>query len=180
MKTEEKKLFEPSFKFPFPRGVEILMRIFFVVAVMFIIDYVGLLREPSMNYSDTKRLLFVWGMLALWFYAYKLMVNPTVTNKVVIDYAARTFTVNYSLFYFISQKKKISFDDISFWIHHAQILLFGNGIAVFIYETDKFRLKINARNGWKKEQVYEIIDELNKITEGKMRRKPKGIPDEEL
>ena len=119
-------------------------------------------------------------MLATTFYVYKLMVNHTVTNKVVIDYSERTFTVYYSFLYFIPKRRKMLFDDISFWIHYFQSFNFGNAIAVFIYENDKFRLKINARNGWKKKQVEKIIEELLVITDGKMRRKPKGIPDEKL
>ncbi|MFN3555845.1 MAG: hypothetical protein ACK4VN_07790 [Bacteroidales bacterium] len=170
------KVFEPAFEFPLPRGVEIVIRMLFFVTIVFFIDYIGLLKEPQINYSDKKQLIKLASMLATAFYAYKLMVNHTVTNKVVIDYSERTFIVYYSFFYFVPKKREILFDDISFWIHYAQSFYFGNAIAAFIYEKNKFRLKINARNGWKKKQVEEIIEELLVITDGKMRRKPKGRP----
>ncbi|TVQ95208.1 MAG: hypothetical protein EA393_00005 [Bacteroidetes bacterium] len=175
---KEIRVFEPALKFPFPRGLEIVMRMLFFVAILFFIDYIGLLREPGIDYKDIKKLLLLGFMLATTFYIYKLMVNRTVTNKVIINYSERTFTVHYSFFYFISKKRKIHFEDISFWIDYLQTTYFGNAIAAFIYENDKFRLKINARNGWKKKQVEEIIEELLVITDGKMRRTPKGIPDE--
>ncbi|TVQ91490.1 MAG: hypothetical protein EA393_04675, partial [Bacteroidetes bacterium] len=90
------KIFEPAFIFPFPRGVEIVMRMLFVVVILFFIDYIGLLREPRINYMDKNKLITLALMLATTFYIYKLMVNRTVTNKVVIDYSERTFTVYYS------------------------------------------------------------------------------------
>ncbi len=173
-------MFEPAFKFPFPRGVEIFMRMLFFVAILFFIDFIGLLREPGIDYKDKKKLFLLGFMLATTFYVYKLMVNRTVTDKVIINYSERTVTVYYSYLYFIGKKRVIRFDDLSFWIHYAQILLFGDGIAIFIYERDKSPLKITARNGWKKKQVEEIIKELLVITDGKMRRKPKGVPDEKL
>jgi len=174
---KEIRVFEPALKFPFPRGVEIVMRMFFIVMVMFFLIYIGLIKS-SLNFTNPTQLFIRAVFLSFVFYCYKLMVNHTVTNKVIIDYSERTFTVYYSFFYFIPKRRKMFFDDISFWIHYFQSFNFGNAIAAFIYENDKFRLKINARNGWKKKQVEEIIEELLVITDGKMRRKPKGIPDE--
>ena len=173
---KEIRVFEPAFKFPFPRGLEIVLRMLFFIAILFFIDYIGLLREPGIDYKNKNKLILLCIMLATTFYIYKLLVNRTVTNKVVINYLERTFTVYYSFFYFIRKKKAIHFDDLSFWIHYAQILLFGDGIAIFIYDRNKSPLKINARNGWNKKQVEEIIKELLVITDGKMRREPKGRP----
>lgn len=173
---ENIRVFEPALKFSFPRGMEIVTRMLIFVAIIFFIDYIGLLKEPQINYSDKKQLIKLALMLAIAFYVYKLMVNHTVTNKAVVDFNKKTFTVYYSYFYFIPIRRKMHFEDISFWIHYAQSFYFGNAIAAFIYEKNKFRLKINARNGWKKKQVEEIIEELLVITDGKMRRKPKGRP----
>ena len=173
------KIFEPAFKFPFPRGVEIVMRMFFIVMLMFFIDYIGLI-DSSLDFTNPTRVLTMAVLLSLVFYCYKLMVNRTVTNKVIINYSERTFTLYYSFLYLVGKKRVIRFDDLSFWIHYAQILLLGDGIAIFVYERDRSPLKINARNGWKKKQVEEIINELLVITDGKMRRKPKGEPDEKL
>jgi hypothetical protein len=170
------RVFEPALKFPLPRGMEIVIRMLIFVTIIFFIDYIGLLKEPRINYSDKNQLIKLALMLATAFYVYKLMVNRTVTNKVVIDFFEKTFTVYYSYFYFIPIKSKIRFDDVSFCIDYRQTVYFGNAIAAFIYEKNKFRLKINARNGWKKKQVEEIIEELLVITDGKMRRKPKGRP----
>lgn len=105
------KVFEPAFEFPLPRGVEIVIRMLFFVTIVFFIDYIGLLKEPQINYSDKKQLIKLASMLATAFYAYKLMVNHTITNKVVIDYSERTFIVFYSFFYFVPKKREILFDD---------------------------------------------------------------------
>jgi len=108
-------------------------------------------------------------ILFLVFYLYKLCVTPTPVDKVVFDFINKTIIINYCFLYFKKKIVCISFDDLSFYTK-IDDRISGNTLGLRIFKNNKFKIKINAHNGWKKDQIAEIISDIEKV--GKRRNHP--------
>lgn len=96
------------------------------------------------------------------YYLYKLSVTPTAVDKIVFDFINKLIIINYCFLYFKKEIVYISFDDLSFYTK-IDDRISGNTLGLRIFENKKFKIKINAHNGWKKDQIAEIIADIEKV-----------------
>jgi len=75
-----------------------------------------------------------------------------------IDYEKRTVKVVYWLFYFNKKKITIGFEELTYKNRNDMPIM--GGFSLRIYQNEKYRIKLNSRNGWKNKQIDEITSEF--------------------
>lgn len=166
------KVYLPDKFWKLPRWLETLIQSFIFVSVLVIFCLLKLdelLWDMNVFSSNVYYVIFVQ---ILMFYFYKVMSTHSAVDKLIIDGDIREITITYWWFYFIKKKKIIKFEEFSFWTND-DTLLFGSSKSIRIYQNNKYKIKLNARNSWKKEQIEEITNEFLLLTNGKKRIKPK-------
>ncbi len=107
---------------------------------------------------------------AISFIVYKFLSTHTVVDKLELCNEEKLIKIEYYLFHTMKQKIAIKHEDFSFY-YRDDLLHFGGSIGIRIFSNNKFKVKLNAKNGWKKEQIEQIIQEFLKITNGQTRKK---------
>lgn len=170
MKVRE---YKPSRIIGGPRWVELIIQALLFICVLVFFSYIGIDALLGSRSFFFKAKGFDWGMiLYLWilFYCYKVATNHTAIDSIVINHNKRLITFSYCLFYFIRKEKKVNFNELSFRTSD-DLLFFGASTSIRVFQNDKYKIKLNPRNGWVKEQVDEILKEFLVISNGKMRSK---------
>ena len=167
----EIKTITPNIKYRGPRWVELLVRAIIFVLIAHLISFMGISGKSDHIYQDETKFIIATLIFLLLYYIYKLFINHMVTNRVVIDNNNKILSVHYSLGYLFERIKRIDFNEFSFWINEHEIFIMGNSVGLYIYENNKFVLRINSRNGWSKKQIYELRDKFLEISNGKMIKK---------
>jgi hypothetical protein len=156
-----------------PRWIELFIQTLLFTCVLVFQSYLGidlLLGNNSFFFNTNS---FDWGaVLFTWilFFCYKVGTTHTVTDSIVIDYNKDFITFSYWFIYFIKKEKTIFFNELSFNTI-VDLLIFGGAKSIRVYQNNKYKIKLNPRNGWKKEQMDDILKEFLVITNGKMRKK---------
>jgi hypothetical protein len=101
---------------------------------------------------------------------YKFASTHTVVDKLEIFNNLKLIRIEYFIFHIFKRNIAIRFEDFSFY-YRGDLLFFGASTGIRIYSNNKFKVKLNARNGWKNKQIEQIIKEFLIITDGKTRKK---------
>jgi hypothetical protein len=165
----ELKEFSPKKAINLPRWLETMVQciLFTFLAFVFSFFRLDLLIGKNSIFFFSNR--FHWEMILfhlVLYYIYKIISTFTAVDKVVIDNSKQEVRIDYWLFYIIKKKKTIKFSEFSFLVKHDFYLTYK---AIKIYQNNKYKIKLNAGNSWKKEQVEEIINAFLEITEDKER-----------
>jgi glutamyl/glutaminyl-tRNA synthetase len=107
---------------------------------------------------------------AFSFIVYKFLSTHTVVDKLELCNDEKLIKIEYNLFHTIKRKIEIKHEDFSFF-YRKDSLHFGGSVGIRIFNKNKFKVKLNAKNGWKKEKIEQIIQEFLNITNGKTRKK---------
>lgn len=119
--------------------------------------------------TESNPLLFsITG--AISFIVYKFLSTHTVVDKLEICCKEELIKIEYYLFHTINQKIAVKYEDLSFY-YRDDLLHFGGSTGIRVFDKNKFKVKLNAKNSWKKEQIEQIIQEFLNITNGKTRKK---------
>lgn len=167
------KKYKPSRIIGGPRWLELFIHSLLFICVLVFLSYLGVDLLLWNNIFFFKAKGFDWGMvLYLWilFYCYKVATTHTVVDCIVINYNKCTINFSYWLIYLIKKEKIIAFNELSFNTND-DLLLFGGSTSIRVFQNDIYKIKLNPRNGWEKEQIDEIFKEFLVISNGKLRNK---------
>lgn len=153
------------------RWIELVINFSALVCILVLISFLGI--EKALGYKSFLFLpdRFNWIIIVyswVFYYVYKIAETHTVVEKININYESERILINYWFFFIKRLEKEISFHDFSFRTNDDS-LFFGNSTSIRVFERNKYRIKLNPRNGWKKEQMDEIIKDFLIITDGKTR-----------
>jgi hypothetical protein len=119
--------------------------------------------------TESNPLLFsITG--AISFIVYKFLSTRTVVDKLELCNDEKLIRIEYFLFHTFKRNIAIKYEDFSFY-YRDDLLHFGGSTGIRIFCKNKFKVKLNAKNSWKKEQIEQIIQEFLIITDGKTRKR---------
>ena len=159
-----------------PRWMELLL---YLIPQLLLFDLVVFLKEIiGGNNSDIGLIICLSSIIyIILFLIYKVHRTFKIANSILIDYENKLILIEYSFLYIIKRFESIRFNDFTF--KYQDIIGYknfsissnydrnGNNysfLAITIYSRSKRVIRIVSRNGWKKEMLDEIIEELNKIS----------------
>jgi hypothetical protein len=154
-----------------PRWFELVIHGVLFNMIMVFQSYLGIDVLLGSNSFFFKADCFDWGVViftSLLFYFYKVATTHTVIDSILINDNLSTITFNYWLFYVIKKEEIILFSELSFYTNQ-DLIIFGGTKSLRIYKNNKYKIKLNQRNGWEKKHVDELINEFLVITNGKIR-----------
>jgi hypothetical protein len=163
-------LFSPNRFIPGPRPVELIIQSILFLVVIWVVSSINidivLFGQSFIGKSPISSSIFT----LILFMLYKLASTTTAVDKLEICNNERLIKIEYFLFHVFKRNVAIKFEDFLFY-YREDLLFFGASTGIRIYSKNKFKVKLNARNGWKKEQIEQIIQEFLIITDGKTRKK---------
>lgn len=98
-------------------------------------------------------------IILLMYYSFKVLGTHTAIDLLEIDYENKEIRFVYWLFYFYKKKLTISYEELSYK-NRNDILILGGSLSLRIYQNEKYKIKLNRRNGWKDKQIDEITSEF--------------------
>lgn len=116
--------------------------------------------------TEFYKVMLLSGIFCL----YKICNTFTAVSKLVIDYENRIIKIYCWLLWFFKINVTIKFDELSFFVREGVFILSGLAIGVHIYKNNDYIVKLVTKNGWKKNQIDEIVKDLLQITDYKMRK----------
>lgn len=155
------KEYYPSSLLKVPRWTETVLQcgIFVLVALVLHKTHLdSIVFNVVIFTNDIRTVMFIFFV----FYVYKVLGTHTAVDHVKIDYQLQEITFNYWLFYFIKKTVRIRFPELSIK-NRNDILLLGGSEGLYIYQNGRLKIKLNTRNGWKKEQMKQLSIELKSI-----------------
>ena len=108
-------------------------------------------------------------ILIVLYHLYKICITPTPVYKIIFDYENELLIINYHFLYVKKQQIHINFNELTYFTS-INSLYFGNTLSIRIYKKNKFKIKLNAHNGWNNNQITEILAEIEKF--GKKSKPP--------
>ena len=151
-----------------PRFVDLL-----VISIPFY--FIGCILDIVLGYQSIYSLALLILILSI-----NLLPTRTIVNSILIDEPNKKIIIKYALFYIINKTIEINFNELSFKFKNiiAYQGFFYKGykigdksysyFSVLIYKNGARVVKLISRNGWTKEMLDEIIEELNKISPTKI------------
>ena len=162
-------VFYPNRFIPGPRYIELMVQTLLFLIVIWVISYMKidslLFSQSFIRHNQINSSLFT----IILFFAYKFALTHTVVDKLEIYNDEKLIRIEYYLFNIVKRSIAIKYEDFSFFFRE-DLLHFGGSTGIRIFCKDKFKVKLNARNGWKKEQIQQILQEFLTITDGKTRK----------
>ena len=143
-----------------PRWLETITHCILFLLFLLIAKYIGLdariekmdiLIFTGSNYSSVLLIFFV-------FYSFKLLGNSSAIDSLEIDNENKNITVVYWPFYVFKRKLTIEFEELSYQNRNEMPIV--GGFSLRIYQNEKYKIKLNSRNGWKNKQIDEITSEF--------------------
>jgi hypothetical protein len=163
-------IFYPDRLIPGPRYIELMIQSTLFLIVIWVISFTKidsiLFSQSFIGENKINSSLFT----IILFLTYKFALTYTVVDKLVICKDEKLIRIEYFLFHIAKRSIAIKFEDFSFFFRD-DLLHFGGSTGIRIFNKDKFKVKLNAKNGWKKEQIEKIIQEFLIITDGKTRKR---------
>jgi hypothetical protein len=163
-------VFYPNRFVPGPRYIELIIQALLFLAAIWVISYTKI---DSIFFSQSfigKNQLNSSLFTIILFLAYKFALTHTVVDKLEICSEEKLIKIEYYLFHTFKRKIAIKYADISFF-YREDSLHFGGSVGIRIFNKNKFKVKLNSKNGWKNTQIENIIQEFMIITDGKTRKK---------
>jgi hypothetical protein len=126
------------------------------------------------DFLKTGEIVFKFNMTIayiVFFWILKNMSTFTFVNSVQIDEEKKEIIVDYLLWNISKKKCIIPFEEFTFYTQ-KDLLFWGASKSIRIYKDGIYKIKLNARNNWKKEQIEELEDICLDITNNELRKKP--------
>lgn len=143
-----------------PRWLETIIHCILFLLFLLIAKYIGLdarfekmdiLNFTGSSYSSVLLIFLV-------FYSYKLLGNSSAIDSMEIDNENKNITVVYWQFYVFKRKLTIEFEELSYKNKNDMPIM--GGFSLRLYQNEKYKIKLNSRNGWKNKQIDEITSEF--------------------
>ncbi|RLD37267.1 MAG: hypothetical protein DRI74_07185 [Bacteroidetes bacterium] len=112
------------------------------------------------NIANSKFLTVLFYLII--YFLYKVLGTHTAVDFIEFNYDENTIIFDYWLFYFYRKRLAIKFSDFSYKTGY-DISIVGGSFFIKIIQNNKFKIKVNKRNGWKKKQIKEIYYRLKLI-----------------
>lgn len=157
------KEFYPSRLLKYPRWIETVLQcstFVLIIMVLHISNLDSIIFNVTLFTADSGTVIFIFFM----FYAYKILGTHTAVDYVKIDYQLQEVTFTYWLFYFLKKTVKIRFTELSIKNKNV-ILLLGGAEGLYVYQNERLKIKLNKRNGWKKDQIEQMSDAFKNISQ---------------
>lgn len=123
------------------------------------------IKDNNMQYDKlTIVIIYIWAFLSC---AIKKMLSTyTPVDTIKLDTQNHQITITYYAFFISKRQLSISFDELTYKISNDS-MLFGlaTSIRFYIPNQKKYKVKLNHRNGWTRNQIKEVIAELQKHPE---------------
>lgn len=112
------------------------------------------------NIANSKLLTVIFYLSI--FFIIKVLGTFTAVDFIEIDYEENNIIFDYWLFYFNRKRLTIKFSDFSYKTGY-DISIIGGSFYLKIYQKNKLKIKLNKRNGWKKDQIDDVYSRLKSI-----------------
>lgn len=119
---------------------------------------------------DVNQVLSHISIYVSFFLVYKLLSTHTAVDQIHINFQKNEILFDYWLFYVLRKEIRIAFTEFSFYTKEDPFLL-GDANGIRVFYKNKYIIKLNARNGWKADQIDEILSVFLSITNGETRKK---------
>lgn len=143
-----------------PRWLETIIHCILFLLILFIAKYIGLDTDIEkmdiLNFTGSRYSSVL--LIFLVFYSYKLLANSSAIDSLEIDHENKNVKVVYWQFYVLKRKLTIGFEELSYKNRNDMPII--GGFSLRIYQNEKYRYKLNSRNGWKNIQIDEITSEF--------------------
>jgi len=155
------KKFNPKPKINVPRWLETIIQCCLFIIVIYLVHYLGLdkIIKNIDLFNFTRSKISSILIILLVYYSYKVLGTHTAVDLIEFDYENKNVIFVYWLFYFYKKTLKIKFEELSYK-NRNDITILGGSLSIRIYQNEKFKIKLNSRNGWKDKQIDEVTSEL--------------------
>jgi hypothetical protein len=149
------KEYKPESWIPFPPYMKMIIQ----YPIFFLLLIIGEWIKRTELYSLPMELLLALIMLL----TYKFLGTFSAVDLIIIDTEHKRISFTYWFLYCVKKKISIDFESLKYKNKHN--ILIAGGYSIYFYENKNLKIKLNSSNGWKGEQLDEIIEDLLKIKE---------------
>jgi len=152
---KENKKYKPEPWIPFSRPIEMIIQFPFFFLIILAGDWI----------KDVERFSLVSDLLIALtlFLAYKFLGTFSSVDLITFDFENKKISIIYWFLNFFKKEITIDFENLTFKNKH-NITIIGD-YSIYFYENENLKIKLNERNGWKGEQLDEILEDLKSIKE---------------
>lgn len=143
-----------------PRWLETIIHFILFLLFLLVVHYTGIGKgieiSDILNFTGSGYSSILLAFLV--FFIFKLIGNNSAIDSLEIDYENKKVKVVYWLFYFYKKKLTIGFEELSYKNRNDMPIM--GGFSLRLYQNEKYKIKLNSRNGWKNKQIDEITSEF--------------------